>query len=82
MAQIWRENIPEKAQAFSFPKVIELWLYDKHFLKKAKIGSLGHLNNAHRGSVVVDVYHSDDQTKELGQASVLVLFDTDVNRKE
>ena len=51
MAQIRRENMPEKAQAFGFPKVIELSLYDKHFLKKEKISPLGHLNNAHHGTV-------------------------------
>ena len=49
MPQIRQENIPEKDQAFGFPKVIELSLYDKYFVKKAKISLLGYLNNAHHG---------------------------------
>ena len=50
-------------------------------LKSSTARVISALNDYHH-SVAVDVYHNDDQTKELGQASVLVLFDTDVNRKE
>ena len=50
-------------------------------LKSSTARVISALNDYHH-SVAVDLYHNDDQTKELGQASVLVLFDTDVNRKE
>ena len=49
-------------------------------LKSSTAKEISALNDYHH-SVAVDVYHNDDQTKELGQASVFVLFDTDVNEK-
>ena len=63
MAQIRPENMPEKAQAFGFPKVIELSLYDRHFLKKVKISPLGHLNNAHHGMIIVHKTLYGDNSK-------------------
>ena len=53
MAQIRRENMPEKAQAFGFPKIIELSVHAKHFLKQSKVSQLGHLNNAHHGMLEI-----------------------------
>ena len=44
-------------------------------LKSSTARVISALNDYHH-SVVVDVYHSDYQTKELGQASVLKLFNT------
>ena len=49
MVQIQWENIPEKAQTSSFPKLIELLQCDKYFLKKMKICPLGDLIHAHHG---------------------------------
>ena len=50
MVQIQRENIPEKAQTFRFPKLIELLLYDQYFLKRTKICLLEGLIHAHHGT--------------------------------
>ena len=50
-------------------------------LKSSTAKMISALNDYHH-SVVVDVYHSDYQTKELGQASVLRLFDTRVKGKK
>ena len=50
MVQIQRENVPEKAQTFRFPKLIELLLYDQYFLKRTKICLLGGLIHAHHGT--------------------------------
>ena len=49
MVQIQWENIPEKAETFNFPKLIELLQCDEYFLKKMKICQLGGLIHAHHG---------------------------------
>ena len=49
MVQIRWENIPEKAETFSFPKLIELVQCDEYFLKKIKNCQLGGLIHAHHG---------------------------------
>ena len=49
MIQIRWENIPETAQTFGFPRLIELSQCNKYFLKIVKISPMGHLNNAHHG---------------------------------
>ena len=50
MAQIRWENIPEKTQTLSCPKLIKLLQCDKYFLKKMKICPLGDLIHAHHGT--------------------------------
>ena len=49
IVQIRWENIPEKAETFSFPKLIELVQCDEYFLKKIKNCQLGGLIHAHHG---------------------------------
>ena len=82
MAQIRRENMPEKAQAFGFPKVIELSVHDKHSLKKSKVSQLGHLNNAHHGSInICRILRSSFFTEVLKFRSVYKKMIEDINKR-
>ena len=49
MLQIRWENIPEKAQALGFPKLIELLSPDNYFLQKIENCPLGGLIRTHHG---------------------------------